>query len=339
MFNTSEVVLRNRSRLSGSLLVLGPPQDSLLSDLGAQGVALSEHFGTSRMLPRPAGMDVVFGCDLAERPEAHFEQVLVFMPKAKQELAMRLALATSVIAPQGTVFLVGEKREGIAGGARLLAAQGEAMKLDMARHCQFWSLRPTQPGTLFRLDDWLQRFDISVSETTISVAALPGVFSEGRLDDGTRCLLESFDSPPTGRRVLDFACGAGIVGAWLTKRFDALAVDYVDVQAQALACTRQTLSWNGLSGQVWPSDGLSGVSGRYDTIVTNPPFHSGVKTDLSATEGFLRDAARHLVPGGELRLVANSFLPYRPLIEAHIGPVEILTENRRFTVYRARTRR
>lgn len=337
MFNTSEVVLRNRSRLSGTLLVLGPPQDGLLSDLGVRGMALTEHFGASRTLPRPGGTEVVFGCELVD-PEARFDQVLVFMPKAKQELAMRLALATSVVVPGGSVFLVGEKREGIAGGARLLEAFGDTVKLDMARHCQFWSLRPSALGKPFQLSDWLQRFDVTVAETTLSVAALPGVFSEGRLDEGTRCLLETFDAAP-GKRILDFACGAGIVGGWLAKRFGNLAVDYVDVQAQALACTRQTLAWNGLEGQVWPSDGLSGVSGRYDAIVTNPPFHSGVKTDLSATEGFLRDAARHLVPGGELRLVANAFLPYRSLIEAQIGPVDVLSENRRFIVYRARTSR
>ena len=39
--------------------------------------------------------------------------------------------------------------------------------------------------------------------------------------------------------------------------------------------------------------------------------------------------------GGELRLVANSFLPYEALIRQHIGPVEKLAQDRRFTVYRA----
>lgn len=66
-----------------------------------------------------------------------------------------------------------------------------------------------------------------------------------------------------------------------------------------------------------------------------PPFHSGVKTDTSMTEQFLREVAQHLEPGGELRLVANSFLPYESEIQRQIGAVEKLAQDRRFTVYRA----
>ncbi|MCM2321593.1 MAG: class I SAM-dependent methyltransferase, partial [Pseudomonas sp.] len=70
--------------------------------------------------------------------------------------------------------------------------------------------------------------------------------------------------------------------------------------------------------------------------VSNPPFHQGVHTDYQATEQLLREAARHLRPGGELRLVANSFLKYAPLIEQHLGPCTVLAERDGFRVYSAR---
>ena len=45
----------------------------------------------------------------------------------------------------------------------------------------------------------------------------PGVFSHGRLDAGTRALLEVMRRfPVAGRRVLDFACGSGVIGAFLS---------------------------------------------------------------------------------------------------------------------------
>lgn len=53
------------------------------------------------------------------------------------------------------------------------------------------------------------------------------------------------------------------------------------------------------------------------------------------TEHFLAQVSEHLQPGGELRLVANSFLPYETLMARHVGPVERLAGDRRFTVYRA----
>jgi 16S rRNA (guanine1207-N2)-methyltransferase len=36
-----------------------------------------------------------------------------------------------------------------------------------------------------------------------------------------------------------------------------------------------------------------------------------------------------------LRIVANGFLRYPPLIEEHIGPCQVLRENNRFKVYSA----
>ena len=41
-------------------------------------------------------------------------------------------------------------------------------------------------------------------------------------------------------------------------------------------------------------------------------------------------------PGGELRLVANSFLKYPPLIEQHLGPCRSLAEGDGFRIYSAR---
>ena len=55
-----------------------------------------------------------------------------------------------------------------------------------------------------------------------------------------------------------------------------------------------------------------------------------------ASETLLREAARHLLPGGELRIVANSFLRYPPLIEEHLGTCQTLAEAEGFRIYRAR---
>jgi len=109
----------------------------------------------------------------------------------------------------------------------------------------------------------------------------------------------------------------------------------VDVQSQALLCARATYERAGASGEILASDGLAEVDGVWSAIVTNPPFHAGVKTDTSMTENFLRDVARHLKSRGELRLVANTFLPYESMIKRFVGPVERLYEDRKFTVYRA----
>jgi len=335
MENTSQIVLRNQARLKDPLLVIGPPEDALGPLSAVAGTVLTDHAGRARRLAGQSRFPVVFGCDDAELGVQHFSQALIFMPKSRQELAMRLELAAARLQVGGEILVVGGKREGIAGAGKQLAALcGNADKLDSARHCQLWSGIVSEPGRPFDLSRWFDAFEADVGGESLRIRALPGVFSAGRLDAGTQLLLESFSAPPAGP-VLDFACGAGIIGTWLARRYGC-AVDMADVQAQALLSSRETLAANGLTGTVYAADGLSELPGGYGTIVTNPPFHTGVKIDMGVTERFLRDAAAHLLPGGELRLVANAFLPYASLIEASVGPCEVLAENTRFRVYRAR---
>ena len=338
MFNTSQVVLRNQERLADDVLVIGPPDDDALAALPTFGATLVDHLGTARHLAQRLQGTVVFGCDGEELGERPYSQALIYMPKARQELAMKLALAEAWLPAGGEVLLVGAKREGIASGARMLQESlGAADKIDTARHCQLWAATAPHAGKPFRLTDWLTRYPVEVAGTGVELAGLPGVFSEGRLDEGTRLLLATFTEAPSGP-VLDFACGAGVVGTWLARRY-GLTPDMVDVQAQAIACARLSLEWNQVEGRVWASDAMEEVSSQYGLIVTNPPFHTGVKVDIDITSRFLASVTRHLRPGGELRLVANRFLPYAELIERHLGSSEVLAENSRFRVYRARRSR
>ena len=117
-------------------------------------------------------------------------------------------------------------------------------------------------------------------------------------------LIGTFDQAPRGP-VRDFACGAGVIGAWLRKRWPALSVDLLDVQAQAVESARETLQANGLEAQVIASDGLSGCTRKYATIVTNPPFHEGVRTDPGMTRRFLDEMAGVLQPGRPYETVAR----------------------------------
>ena len=83
------------------------------------------------------------------------------------------------------------------------------------------------------------------------------------------------------------------------------------------------------------SDGLSAVTGSYDLIISNPPFHQGVRTNYEVTERFLAQSRQLLRPGGELRVVANSFLRYQPIIEQVYGHCQTLLVRDGFSVYRA----
>ncbi|MGO1503219.1 MAG: methyltransferase [Marinobacter sp.] len=340
--NSHQALLKNQHLLSGRLALLGVASAHLLPELPISGLAMSEHAGVFQALERHETWQACFGYEDAGLAQGSYETLVVFLPKARAELEIRLALARSLAAKNARLILIGEKKEGIAGAIKQLKAVApQAFKADSARHCQVWCAEAIEPTPGFRVQDWVTWSAAECAGVSIEVAGLPGIFSQDGLDNGTRMLLETLEEQPLrADRLLDFACGAGVIGAWIQARQaahdePAATVDGVDVQSQAVICARETYQRNCTAGTIYASDGLAGIDDLWSGIISNPPFHTGVKTDTSMTEQFLHDVKRHLKPGGELRLVANSFLPYESLIKRYIGRVERLREDRRFTVYRA----
>jgi 16S rRNA (guanine1207-N2)-methyltransferase len=90
---------------------------------------------------------------------------------------------------------------------------------------------------------------------------------------------------------------------------------------------------NGLTADIIASNGLENVEGQFDAIISNPPFHTGVKTDYGIADKFIAQSRQYLVKGGELRIVANRFLPYPDILEAEFGNVQTIAQSNRFAVY------
>jgi 16S rRNA (guanine1207-N2)-methyltransferase len=158
------------------------------------------------------------------------------------------------------------------------------------------------------------------------------VFNHGCLDAGTKMLLENAPSTKQGK-VLDFGCGAGLIATFLGLKNTALEFVCSDVSALATYATTQTLKLNGVTGEAILSDGLKNISGKFDLIVSNPPFHTGIATDYSVAETFLANAKQHLTKNGKLTIVANSFLKYPPILETQFETYQTVFKNNKFAVY------
>ena len=135
-----------------------------------------------------------------------------------------------------------------------------------------------------------------------------------------------------GKRVLDFACGNGVIGLTLLKRQPATDLVLLDTSALALESVRRSLQANDCAAQVLPSDGLDAVSGTFDWIISNPPFHRGVANDLDIAKRFFSQAGQHLKQTGRMLLVYNQHLPYQDWLKEHFSSLEIIGSNRRFKV-------
>ena len=338
MHNTTAVLIRNIDELEEkSSLVLGLWDTQLLSQwLDADRLHVWCNSFTSYQAARSRGFRAEFSHTIPVLEG--IQQVVIILPKSRELLNCWLTQLNAAYATGTKVYLVGEKKAGIQGGAKQLAGYcDKTVKLDMARHCQFWGA-DLRGGGRFNLAEWQQVFAIGEGDDALQFASIPGVFKHGELDEGTALLLDNLGKIPS-HRVLDFGCGAGVVGLHLKKRWPDATVEMLDTSAEAVYASRQSAQMNQLDVEIYPSNGLSQVKGLFKAIYSNPPFHTGVRTDYSVTEQFIRDVAGQLMVGGELRIVANSFLKYPTQIEQHIGPCQVIAENSKFRVYSAIKRR
>ena len=102
-----------------------------------------------------------------------------------------------------------------------------------------------------------------------------------------------------------------------------------------MASARASLDLNGVEGALLASDGASELEGRFDWIISNPPFHRGVDHDLDIAADFYRRAGTFLAENGRIRVVFNRHLPYEAWLREAFGRVERLSADRSFTVMQA----
>jgi len=200
------------------------------------------------------------------------------------------------------------------------------------------------PPTVARLDPVSagggydsRRAAASPSAEELAVVAMPGVFAGASLDIGTRALLGTFDTLPPYARAVDLACGTGIVAVELARRSPDARILATDVSAIAVESARLTAEANGVRVETRHDDGLSAEpDASADLVVLNPPFHAGAAVTTEIARRLFADAARVLRPGGELRVVWNSHLGYRPVLERLVGPTRQLARTPKFTVTASR---
>lgn len=178
-------------------------------------------------------------------------------------------------------------------------------------------------------------------ELSFELFAHGATFGGAALDHGSRLLLRSLrERPPATApaRIADIGCGNGVLAVSAALAFPAARVIASDQSAAAIASTQLTALEAGVEDRVTVerADASEAVpSGWADLVLLNPPFHAGATVHAGVGQRLIRSCARALLPRGELRLVFNSHLGYRSLIEREIGATRQLARDRTFTVLSA----
>lgn len=314
-----------------NLLIFGPPERDDLSYLNPKKV-ITFDYRVFQSHQASLGERIEYSCTQTEYQQ--YDAVIIYLPKSKKELDLVLAFIAPMLIKDAAVYLVGEKKAGIASAAKRLDKLGKNnSKIDSAKHCQLWQVSLDDIASTFSLNDWVEIYTVQINDISLQLASIPGVFSFGQLDAGTELLLNNMFSKLEGR-VLDFGCGSGVVGIYTKLLNPAVQLEMIDINILALECAKRSCTLNGIQAKVYPSDGWGNVEGRVNAVVTNPPFHSGVATEYKTTEDFIRGAKAKLSKHAPFLLVANSFLKYGHIIESVFERCDILVENTKYKVYK-----
>ncbi|ORJ51393.1 16S rRNA (guanine(1207)-N(2))-methyltransferase [Kluyvera intermedia] len=326
----SEVLLRHSDDFEQSrILFAGDLQDDLPARLeSVESRAWTQQYHQWQTLSRQMGDKAVFGLTLDEAATGESDTLIYYWPKNKPEAQFQLMNLLSLL-PVGTdIFVVGENRSGVRSAEQMLAEFAPLNKVDSARRCGLYHGRLEKQPTFDAQAFW-DEYQLD----GLAIKTLPGVFSRDGLDVGSQLLLSTL-TPHTKGKVLDVGCGAGVLATVLASHSPKARLTLCDVSAPAIEASRATLAANGFEGDIFASNVFSEVTGRFDMIISNPPFHDGLQTSLEAAQTLIRGAVRHLNSGGELRIVANAFLPYPAVLDETFGFHEVIAQTGRFKVYR-----
>ena len=338
MFPVSQIIARNlgRSKPAGSALWINPEKDDCWQAVQATCSSLklfSQDFSSYAFLRHTRA-----NIDFAAFPgqDEHYDWIIMNLPRQKALLNMMLDCASRLLAPGGVLWLAGENKAGIKSSEKLLQLHFEqTRKLDNARHCSLFEAHtPLNRGSFDPLpyrDTW----DLTCGNSPLKVVSYPGVFAHGRLDNGTALLLQTLSTIKLEGDVLDFACGAGIIGSCIGATHANTSLTLLDTSALALKACSDTLAANQLNGTIRASDGLSELSGSFDVVVSNPPIHTGARTDSRLGVRLLESVHEHIRPGGKLILVANVHLPYENWLKTCFRRFEELAANENYKVIAA----
>ena len=327
----SEVILRHSDEFTQRrVLFAGDMQDDLPAQLEtAQSRAHTQQYHHWQILSRTMGDNARFGLTATADLVEGCDTLVYYWPKNKPEAQFQLQNLLSLLPVGCDIFVIGENRSGVRSAEPLLEKWVKLEKIDSARRCGLYHGQLDQQPS-FDADNFWEEYSLG----DLNIKTLPGVFSRDGLDVGSQLLLSTL-TPHTKGKVLDVGCGAGVLSAMLASHSPKVRLTLTDVSATAVAASEATLAANGLEGTVVAGNVYSGVNGRFDLIISNPPFHDGMQTSLDAAQTLIRGAVNHLNTGGELRIVANAFLPYPQVLDDTFGSHEVLVQNGRFKVYRA----
>ncbi len=288
-------------------------------------ISCVQHWAGPAAALRAKGYEV-----LNDPPEDQtFNLALCLVPKQKEEALGMLARAASVLEKDGVLITAAAND---ANGSRLekwLKELGSAPQ-NLSKHKArvVWA---SGPFDLQKVQEWIN--DAAPREIEMdgqSWWTQPGIFGWNKIDAGSKLLIQNLPDNLAGD-IADFGCGYGYLSRAIINQ-NLKSVTAIDADVRALEmCKKNIPQAKTIHADLTAPPDL----GMFDTIIMNPPFHTGKERDSDIGLAFIKTAVAHLKPGGDLYMVANAHLPYEKELGSLFKTVQKLEEAEGFKVFKA----
>lgn len=277
--------------------------------------------------------------DLSPWAAGSLNRILYRVSKEKPIVHHLINEAARLLKPAGELVLIGDKNEGIRTYARK-AQQRLGGTREENRSGSLWRARISRgstPGEPLEDKHYAQLRPLEGNDG-LEYLTKPGQFGWNKIDRGSAFLLERLPTMlgqplPLSGRVLDLGCGFGYLA------LNACAPDCrlccTDNNAAALASVQANLSARGFSqAEVVASDAGDSLSGPFDLVLCNPPFHAGFSVEGDLTDRFLEQIRRLLAPEGQACLVVNQHIPLERKAQGRFACIDRHADNGHFKLIR-----
>jgi 23S rRNA (guanine1835-N2)-methyltransferase len=265
-----------------------------------------------------------------------FDVALIKLPKSLSMLEAQLVQLAATLQTPTRLYFSGMQKHVSNGHLELLRRYCEPLAyLPTQRKARMYcaQLLPAKHAAVATLLD--------VPELGLQLHNQPGVFSEHKLDIGSRFFISQFDQLPSAKTVADVGCGNGLLSLAYHQLHPAAQLYLYDESMAAVLSAQASFAHNFPATQVTVThhDGLVDVAQQFELILINPPFHqqNTVTTDLALA--MFEQAQQCLAPDGELWIVANRHLNYVTPLRKLFKDVSCAAQNAKFVILRARQAR
>lgn len=178
-----------------------------------------------------------------------------------------------------------------------------------------------------------------LDDIDIEVKNHAAVFSQEKLDLGSRFFIENLPVSDQYKTIVDLGCGNGALGLMAAIKNPSAKIIFTDESYMAVESSISnflSVFDDTREAEFLQTDCLQGVEDNsVSLILCNPPFHQNNAINDNVAWQMFFEAREALESKGELWVVGNRHLAYHAKLKHLFGSCEVMASNKKFTILKA----